>query len=228
MMKKFLLLTIASALWVVHARAQTSDHLWGAIFYTAKLTDKWGLIGDIQWRSKDDMKEMSSFIIRPGVSYNFTKQLSASAGYAFIPTDYTHDVVPEHRVWEQLIFAHKNEILGSTNTSFAHRLRMEHRWVPTHVTEHDHDYLKSNRFRYFIRTITPLFSKELTANTFFLSLQNEVFLNLKGSNFDQNRAYLAAGYRFSKKFDGEMGYMHTSMSNNTTRSILQIAGYVRL
>jgi len=52
---------------------------------------------------------------------------------------------------------------------------------------------------------------------FFAALQNEVFVNIgdpspvNGKFFDQNRAYLAVGYRWSRQFDLEMGY-RTSIS----------------
>jgi len=48
--------------------------------------------------------------------------------------------------------------------------------------------------------------------------------------FDQNRAYLAVGYRFSKAFDVEAGYLNqtiNSASNNIMNNVAQLALYTR-
>lgn len=73
---------------------------------------------------------------------------------------------------------------------------------------------------------------------FFASIQNEVFANLgdpsavNGKFFDQNRAYFSLGYRFSKQFDLEAGYMNQYIcgpgDNSTNNHILQLATYLRL
>ena len=72
----------------------------------------------------------------------------------------------------------------------------------------------------------------------FSALQNEVFLNVgdksavNGKVFDQNRFYLALGYRLSAEFDIEAGYLNQYVSgsnDNLSRAhILQLATYVRL
>jgi uncharacterized protein DUF2490 len=73
---------------------------------------------------------------------------------------------------------------------------------------------------------------------FFASVQNEIFANLgdpsavNGKFFDQNRAYFSLGYRFSKQFDLEAGYMNQYIrgtgDNSTNNHILQLATYLRL
>ena len=72
----------------------------------------------------------------------------------------------------------------------------------------------------------------------FAALQEEVFLNFgngdntNGKTFDQNRIYLAIGYRVNAEFDIEAGYMnqYTSGRNDsfTNNHIAQVAGYLRL
>ncbi|MES1159476.1 MAG: DUF2490 domain-containing protein [Bacteroidota bacterium] len=73
---------------------------------------------------------------------------------------------------------------------------------------------------------------------FFAAIQNEIFTNISGSSvvngkfFDQNRAYFAVGYRCSRQFDVELGYMNQYISgtgsNSTNNHILQMATYLRL
>ncbi|MHA4807937.1 DUF2490 domain-containing protein [Flavitalea flava] len=73
---------------------------------------------------------------------------------------------------------------------------------------------------------------------FFAALQNELFVNVgdasavNGKIFDQNRAFFAFGYRFSKQFDTEIGYMNQYVNGAGTSSsvnhILQLGTYLRL
>ena len=118
----------------------------------------------------------------------------------------------------------------------------------------------AGRFRYFTRGIIPLtgahkdhppvtsavdapLAKTGTGpraftKGFFASLQNEIFFNIgdnspvNGKLFDQNRAYVSFGYRYSKQFDVELGYMNQYIngagSTATSNHILQVATYVRL
>ena len=72
----------------------------------------------------------------------------------------------------------------------------------------------------------------------FAALQNEIFINIgntanvNGEIFDQNRLYLALGYRPHPKADIEIGYMNQYVNGKgnlfTNNHILQLAGYLRL
>lgn len=223
-MKQFLVVIFCTFLLNGSVKAQDSEHLWGAVFLNAKMNDKWSLIGDFQWRSKHSSLETASIIFRPGISYQVSKHLSVSGGYANIPTSIGNKLFSEDRTFGQLIINHTKPVLAKSKTSFTHRLRLEQRWVHNGLSDH----IYSNRGRYFLRTITPLFKPSLSDKSFFLSIQNEVFLNFKGKNFDQNRAYFAAGYRFHSKLDGEMGYMRINTGKQSSRNILQFATYLRL
>jgi hypothetical protein len=96
----------------------------------------------------------------------------------------------------------------------------------------------SQRLRYFVRGIFPLASGSKFEKGMFVSLQDEIMVNISGASsvndkfFDQNRAYASLGYRLSKKADIELGYMHQYVAgrNNirTINSILQLAIYLRL
>jgi len=72
----------------------------------------------------------------------------------------------------------------------------------------------------------------------FAALQDEVFLNLGNSDvtngkfFDQNRFYLAIGYRLNEWYDVEAGYLNQYISGRddrfTNNHVVQLAGYIRL
>lgn len=243
-----LLLTIAA-----HTSAQTQFSGWLADFNTFKLNKKLSIHNDIQLRSSDQVDHVNTLLLRAGLNYHINKKFIATAGYAYV-----HDrrlvnnngvtvsgYSAEHRIWEQLIFNHAL-VLGAGSKArkgtVQHRLRLEQRFLPTH-TIIDNEVKRNgdvfaNRLRYFIRNVNPLVPWSASGKAPFLALQNEVFVNLgdksgvNGEFFDQNRAYVALGYRFHAKFDAELGYMNQYRNGRgkafTNNHILQVATYVRL
>lgn len=236
---KFILLVITLlAGKLVFAQSQFSG--WFADFSTFKLSNKYSIHFDGQLRSTDDIEHISTLLLRTGLNMQVKKNMTATAGYAFIHNRRVIGSIsgyaPEHRIWEQFIVSHP-----LANTTFAHRFRLEQRFISKSVVENNslqnEGNVYANRFRYFFRTLLPLKSK-LLANTPFIGLQNEVFVNfgdksaVNGEFFDQNRAYLSFGYRFSPEFDLELGYMNQYINgrNNifTNNHIVQVATYLRL
>lgn len=223
------------------AAQQKQFTAWTAVFNTIKLGKKTGMMNDVQFRSSDELHHMQTLLIRPGFSYAITKKFTGTVGYAYISNRREVSGVaghlPEHRIWEQLIYNHT-----VSRVAVAHRLRLEQRFLSKTVVrnnELDYDgYANAHRIRYFIRNVIPLKSGVPFTEGVFGAVQNEVFLNLgnknavNGKTFDQNRLYLAMGYRFSKKFDVEAGYMYQYVEGRndatTNNNIVQLAGYLRL
>jgi len=216
----------------LHAQTQHQNSGWFMFLNNTKFNDKWGLQFDFQVRSADDWGYVRNTLVRPAVQYFINNKSNVALGYLWQTTttqvagsdDLT---LHEHRIFEQYIYNYK---ISSVFAS--HRLRVEQRFIGR--TGED---VFSQRFRYFLRLIQPL-QKTQPAFTrgAFVALQNEIFLNLQNKSkinnsvFDQNRLYLAAGYRFSKQFDLEAGYMNQAthgFSNNTVNNIIQLAIYTR-
>lgn len=214
--------------------AQTSKQTSGWLFLmnNTKINQNWGAYMDVQVRTPDQFDGVKNLLIRPGVTYYINKKSEATLGYLFNQT-YSNpgeDVktLTEQRIWEQYLYKHQ---LGSVNIS--HRFRLEQRFIER-ANQED---LFSQRFRYFFRVLVPLQKNKKTfeqgayaalQNEFFLHLQNKDELN--GYVFDQNRAYLAGGYRFSPKMDMELGYMNQSSKGaqrNSMNNIIQLAVYTR-
>jgi hypothetical protein len=276
--KSLLFTTLLFAAFCRPVTAQTQFAAWAGTFQNYKLTPRVGFYFDAQWRSTDQVKQMHSLLLRPGINFYLTPALTGTVGYAFIQQQRVSAGVtgylPEHRIWEQLTFTHPLGIAGPTpahgqtgasantgagasgnngpagplasaaaharhrvNATLTHRLRLEQRFIPRHHAEGNalvqNGHHQANRLRYFARAIVPL-SKQ----GWFAAVQNEVFVNVgntsmvNGKFFDQNRAYIAAGYRLSKQFDMEVGYMNQYISgagaNSTNNHIVQVATYVRL
>jgi len=233
-MRKILLLAVISfiALGKLSAQTQYQNTGWFMFLNNTKFNKHWGLQFDVQVRSADDWKYVRNTLVRPAIQYFINDKNNVALGYLWQTTDMhltgtTKNLFNEHRIFEQYIYTHK---LSSTFAS--HRFRVEQRFI-----ERANEDVFSQRFRYFFRLLQPLVKVEsgFTSGP-FVALQNEVFLNIQNKDkinnsiFDQNRLYLAAGYRFSKKFDVEAGYMNQAVkntTNHTNNSIIQLAVYTR-
>jgi hypothetical protein len=231
------------------AKAQTVDHFsgWAALFSTTRLSSKFSLHLESQVRSNNEWKEVQTVILRTGLNYNIKPGQIATVGYAYIAHHRTRDGVsgwgPEHRIWEQFIL-NKAFSPGDHLVTIQNRFRLEQRWISQSKVSDDKlvtdGYVFSQRIRYFARAIYPFSStpqRVFTRGSYF-SLQDEMFFNLgntsgvNGKFFDQNRAYFSLGYRFSTKYDLEIGYMNQIIAGRgtlkTINNIIQVAAYLRL
>jgi len=230
-------------------KAQTQFAGWVATFQNYKLNDRIGVYFDGQWRSTGQVQQMHALLLRPGVNFYFNPSFTGTVGYAFIPQLRSSGEVtaylPEHRVWEQMVFTHRVKTgKHRPAATVSHRLRIEQRHIPRFHREGNslagdgHQY--AGRLRYFVRGVVPL-AQQSGGNAFekgwFAALQNEIFFNTggfsaTGKTFDQNRAYMAAGYRLNRQLDLEMGYMNQYITGagqaSTNNHILQVATYLRL
>ena len=221
--------------------AQSQFSGWLATFNTFKTGKKTSIHSDIQLRSSDEFGKIQSLLLRAGLNVHLSKRLIVTTGYAYIQNRRVIGAVngytPEHRIWEQFLY---NQKAGPV--FMAHRFRIEQRFISKPVVVNGElatdGYGSANRFRYFTRNILPLRKQPVFEKGVFAVLQNEVFLNfgnkanVNGKTFDQNRLYLAAGYRFSKSFDMDAGYMNQYINGRanqfTNNHIIQLAGYIRL
>jgi hypothetical protein len=233
-MKKYILALaiVISSLYNLKAQTVNQNSGWLMFVNNTKINNKWGIAFDAQFRSAADWKYVRNVLIRPGATYYMNDRNNVTLGYLFTTTHSNADglaknTLIENRIFEQYIFTHK---LASIFAS--HRFRLEQRFIETQG-----DAIFSQRLRYFFRLIQPLAKQQEAFNKgAFVALQNETFFNvqnkakLNDSFFDQNRAYLALGYRFSKKFDVEAGYLNQAshgLTNNTINHVAQLAVYTR-
>lgn len=221
--------------------AQSTFSGWTALFNSIKLGNKTSLLSDLQLRSTDELQQVQTILLRSGLNYSLSKKTAVTAGYAYVDNRRSVNgisgLLPEHRIWEQFLINHKLSRIAIT-----HRFRLEQRFISKGVVEGQDlktdGFSNANRFRYFIRNMIPVGNAKAFNQGFFGAVQNEVFLNfgnksaVNGKTFDQNRLYLAAGYRFGKTFDLEAGYMYQFVEGRGNQSvnnnIIQLAGYLRI
>jgi hypothetical protein len=203
---------------------------WSAWFNSHRLNEHWGYVSDVQLRSSDGWEEAQNVLLRPGLSYFLDNRNNLSLGYAWIATlNNPGDNLVEHRIWQQYIHTQ-----SWSRAALTHRFRLEQRFVEP---QNGGDRLFSQRLRYFLRSVVPV-KRGQSAFTSgpFVALQNELFFNIQheenvnGKLFDQNRLLLAAGYRFSSRYDVELGYLNQFVNgrvNDTMNHIVQFALYSR-
>ena len=176
---------------------------WGMMFNQTRIHNKWSLHSEIQFRSYEINPNTEQLLIRAGVNFHYNPSLVFTAGYGWI-SNYSNDekvfknqTVDENRIWEQIILKSNN---GRVN--FEHRYRFEQRWITTSVNTN-----YRNRLRYLLRLTIPLNNNEVKKNTLFISLYNEVFINLSNVPFDRNRLFGAVGYQLNAATNIQVGYL---------------------
>jgi uncharacterized protein DUF2490 len=233
-LRQYSLLTVISIL-SLHISAQTTHENtgWFAWFSSFKLSERWRVHFDGQIRSADDWEYARTILLRPGIIYVLNVKNTLTLGYAYIATNSrsangAKTTLSENRIWEQYINTTK---IG--RTSLQNRLRLEQRFI-----ERTTENVFAQRLRYFARAMIPIAKPtESFIKGFFGAMQNEIFLNVQNKDkinnnlFDQNRVYIAVGYRFSAKIDVDAGYMNQFVkgaTNDVSNNIIQLALYTRL
>lgn len=182
---------------------------------THKLGGQWSLISDVHARTADDWASWRTGIVRAGVSYAITPKLSVAAGYAVIGTfSPGRPDLTEHRLWQQAVL--RSEVGAVAVTQ---RLRLEQR----RIGQASGDDVDSLRLRYQLRLSKPIghhFGLTGDGGPYVVA-QTELFAHLSGRSaltgkaFDQNRAYLALGWKVSPKVDVEVGYLNQFVKGRT-------------
>jgi hypothetical protein len=114
-----------------------------------------------------------------------------------------------------------------------YRARFEYRWIGNASNQQSYDSdgsgfdfhgpvngIQKGRMRLFSRADIALKGKTIDPKELYMAVQNEVFLGIgrKTNNagfFDQNRAYVGVGYKFSDAFRLELGYLNQVVGSSS-------------
>jgi hypothetical protein len=191
---------------------------WYNYFGTFKLSPKWSIHTEYQWRRDRFITNWQQSLLRVGINYQLTPGVLCRVGYGWIET-YPYGELPiniygkdftEHRLFQVVQLTHKENTID-----ISHRFMLEQRWVgrytSAYVVEED-DFPLLHRMRYLMRLQAPFVGREITPRTPYFAAYNEVFIgfghNVNANVFDQNRVGILAGYRFSNNFRLEAGYLN--------------------
>ncbi|WP_315824921.1 DUF2490 domain-containing protein [Paraflavitalea speifideaquila] len=116
--------------------AQTQFTGWLADFNTVKIKTRLSLHSDFQLRSGHQLDHISTLLLRAGLNYHVNKKWVLTGGYAYIHNrrviSGVSGYLPEHRIWEQLLFTHPLSIGSGPHArkgTLAHRFRVEQRFL---------------------------------------------------------------------------------------------------
>lgn len=194
---------------------------WYNYFGTFKLSEKWGIHSEYQFRREELITNWQQGLLRVGLNYYINPRVLIRVGYAWAET-YPYGDVPlngmgkdftEHRAYEMLQLSHKEGIVD-----ISHRFMLEQRFIGRYSTANlttENEFPYSNRARYMIRVQMPLKGKEIIDNTPYIAIYDEILIgfgkNVNANIFDQNRIGLALGYRFTKGLRVEAGYLNQTI-----------------
>ena len=199
---------------------------WAAWFNSYRFSDQFGLVSDLQLRSRDEWAGPRNLLVRPGLSWYVAPGHALTLGYAYIGT-YNPEAADatEHRIWQQYLSTYSIDRLRVSQ-----RLRLEERFIGRPGAPD----VQSTRFRWFSRLVLPIDGGTTWTHGPYVALQNEAFVNLSnrgelnGKFFDQNRAYVALGWRLNPTADLEVGYLNQwikGRSEDVVNHMLQVALY---
>ncbi|RZS93404.1 DUF2490 domain-containing protein [Aquimarina brevivitae] len=200
------LLVVVMLCMATTSKAQeTGEDQWGAwymYFGTNAISDKLSIHTEAQFRLYNVGSNFNQLLLRTGLNYHLSEEAMVTGGYAFIATDPTYLEFPgeedskEHRIFQQFIL--KNTV---GKMKFEHRYRLEQRFISTQTED-----FTAHRARYRLLLTYPI------TDHWFVSVYDEVFINLQEPIFDQNRLFGAVGYAFTKDLNIQLGYLKNHFS----------------
>lgn len=172
----------------------------GKIYSQDKVLSKLRYWLEGQERLGDDSSRFTQTLLRPGIGYALTENLTLWIGYAWIATGQpiTTNPFEEERMWQQLLWVKTYSAYTLTS-----RTRTEQRFL-------ENTPKTAYRIRQLIKFSVP-FKKNnplrfVTSDEVFIHKNDFVGRNSRG--FDQNRFFLGLGYQFNQKAATEIGYMN--------------------
>ncbi len=203
-------------------RLNTSNQIgWYTYFGTFKLSNRLGLHTEYQFRRANVITNWQQSLLRLGLNYQLHPAVQVRVGYGWIET-FSYGEYPlngfgkqftEHRVFQMAQLSQK---VGKMD--FSHRFMLEQRFVGKYSDAQatkESEFPLLHRMRYMVRMQVPLKGNEIQDKTPYLAVYDEVFVgfgeNVNANVFDQNRIGVLLGYRFSKNFRLEGGYLNQTL-----------------
>ncbi len=219
---------------ILETKAQTRQSTynnigWYCYFGDHKISKKWGIHTEYQWRRTDFITSWQQSLARVGVNYNIHPKVMLTLGYGYINTftygEYDSNAgispisrtnrqgkeqdFPEHRFYVDALV--NNDLTGF---ELNHRFRYEQRYMGLFYDDNNDrlpdEWKLFHRLRYRVRGALPLKGKTIDPKEFYLHAYDELFIGFGkdvGFNiFDQNRINIGVGYKIDKHAKIEVGF----------------------
>jgi hypothetical protein len=209
------------------------QQLWLAYCNQTRLTNRSGIWLDLHIRLNDNLSEPAVSIFRGAYLFYLSDQTRLASGYAFAtqyaPQGSSSPDVSEHRLWQQIQWFEKKKWFSTMQW-----LRLEERFrrkVEEGTLTSDYNF--NYRIRYAVAFTIPLKGKQVTPQTPFVFINNELMINfgseIVNNYFDQNRFFVGVGYQFTSALNAQIGYLNVFQqlpAYSTFRNIDAIRLYV--
>jgi len=191
---------------------------WISLNTTARLSNKWGMVGDLHYRANQIFVNPNFYFVRTGINYWFQDNITFTLGYAHMwlaPTkEGWHTYSNENRIYEQVQMSSK---IG--NISMVQRLRNEQRWQEKISPSKDsstHTNKFTDRVRYLLSFTIPISSNShypslVLSDELSVQTGKEVVYNV----FDQNRTFIGIKQMITKRLSFDLGYMLVDQQKST-------------
>ena len=199
----------------------TNTNVWFVFNADVALNERWAVLFDASARRSGPVDEAMANFVRGGFAWELSEHVRFAAGanwsrtypYGELPAEYP---VTERRVWQQAVVSHD---IG--RLEIAHRYRLEQRFRGRRddpAIDRIDSWERSGRFRYQVKGTLPLSGDAIEPGEAYVSLANELFIGI-GRNveniFDQNRAAFTVGYRVTRAWRTEVGFLeHVIFKSN--------------
>lgn len=203
---------------------QDKPGAWYMYFFSEDFKEsQFGIQGDVQYRNWNLGGDLEQLLLRGGITYRLKdKSAKFTLGYAHITSGVFGDsnaTSSENRIYQEALIPQK---ILDERIHLTHRFRYEQRFV------FNQDF--RTRYRYNLFVNVPLNSKEMKANTYYIAIYNELFINgereigngRKVEFFDRNRTYLGVGYIINGKTKVQVGWMKQT-TNAVDKGQLQLS-----
>jgi hypothetical protein len=205
-------------------RTSTNTNGWFVFNADVAVNDKWAVLFDASARRSGTFDEPMANFVRGGLAYELSDHLRVAVGanwsrtypYGELPVAYP---ATERRIWQQAVVSHE---VGRLDVSHRYRLEQRFRGRRNDPAVDQIDFWeRSNRFRYQVRGTLPLSGDAIEPGEAYVSLANELFVgigrNVQYNIFDQNRAGVSLGYRLTRTWRTEVGFLeHVIFKANGT------------
>ena len=175
------------------------------------ITPRLGTWLDVGLRWTGLMGEWNTYLVRPGISYRLSKEVTATGGYALfgqrVPNPDRVPVRLEHRPWQQITW-----VQNAGPVQVTQRYRAEQRFIHrTAGGELAKGYRFNHRLRYQLSGAVSL--RDSTRKALVLAVSDEILMNagkqVTYNYFDQNRVHASLGYQLTETLNIQAGYMYT-------------------
>ena len=205
-------------------RVVSNDNaVWLGYYNAIKFNAKWSLNSDIQFRTKNELKNNSQALLRTGIAFKINDKLEVTLGVAHFRYFMTDEKTRgEWRPWQELKISDQ---LGKLKLT--HRFRVEQRFNElVKDNEPANEYQFNWRFRYRFDLRFPIIKEQENGHKLFALFGNEVMINagneITYNYFDQNRLYAGLNYEINNKLNLQLQYMHVWQQQSNGFTLLDL------